>query len=394
MALLTLRDAPLQGKRALVRVDFNVPLREDLSVADDRRIVEALPTLRLVLERGGSLVLMSHLGRPDGKVDPRLSLGPVARRLRELLGREVPLVPSAVGPEADRASAGLRPGQIILLENLRFDPREEQNDEGFAKALARHGDLFIEDAFGTVHRAHASTVGVAKFLPPYAGLLVEKEVGEIGRLMSAPEHPFVALLGGAKVKDKLPLLKRFRAKADTLLLGGALAFPFLRELGGELGGQPAEPGLEKEVRAILDQEARPGATVRLPLDFVVQDARDGSIREVPAMEIPAGCRALDVGPRTRELFREHLRNSRTVFFNGPVGKIEDPRFAAGTRDLLAALRGVPGVHLAAGGDSARALADLGVEDAFTYISTGGGATLELLEGRSLPGLAVLPGYVP
>lgn len=390
MAMRSVREAQLQGIRALVRVDYNVPLTDDLRVADDRRITESLPTVRFLLDHGARVVLMSHLGRPDGKVNAKLSLRPVAQRLGELLTMSVPLAPEAVGPAAEKAAAALRPGQVLMLENLRFDPREEANDPAFSQGLAHLGDLFVEEAFGTVHRAHASTVGVAKLLPAYAGFLVEKEVSEIGRLMSAPERPFVALLGGAKVKDKLPLLRRFREKADTLLLGGALAFPFLKELGGELGGQPAEPGLEADVRAIMDAEARPGARVRLPLDFVVQDGRDGSVKEVPAMEIPAGCRALDIGPRTRQLFKEHLRNSRTVFFNGPMGKIEEPRFAAGTRDLLASLQGVPGVHLAAGGDSARALADLGVEKSFTYISTGGGATLELLEGRTLPGLAVLP----
>lgn len=390
----SVRDAPLAGKRALVRVDYNVPLTDDLEVADDRRIVESLTTLRHLRDHGARVVLMSHLGRPDGRPDPKLSLRPVAQRLSELLRVPVPLAPQAVGDGTERAAAALRPGDVLLLENLRFDPREEANDRGFAEGLARLGDLFVEEAFGTVHRAHASTVGVARLLPSYAGFLVEREVAEIGRLMSSPERPFVALLGGAKVKDKLPLMRRFREKADTLLVGGALAFPFLQELGADLGGQPVEKGLEKDVRAILDEKASAGATVRLPLDFVVHDPSTDAVREVPAMEIPAGCRALDVGTRTRSLFRDHLRNSRTVFWNGPLGKIEDPRFAGGTREVLASLAGVPGVHLAAGGDSARALADLGVEKAFTYISTGGGATLELLEGRELPGLAVLPSSTP
>ncbi len=386
----TVRAASLEGKRALVRVDFNVPLTEDLKVADDRRIVEALPTLRYLREAGARPVLMSHLGRPDGAPNPKLSLKPVAQRLGQLLQAHVTLAPAPVGPSAEATVREARPTDLVLLENLRFDPGEEANDSAFAQGLARMGDLFVEEAFGTVHRAHASTVGVAKLLPAYAGFLVEKEVQELTRLTANPERPFVALLGGAKVKDKLPLLRRFRAKADTLLLGGAMAFPFLQELGGKLGGQPPEPGLEKEVRAFLDQEAEAGATVRLPIDFLVQDARDGRVLEAEAMAIPEHCRALDIGPRTRALFRQHLRHSRTVFFNGPMGKIEDPRFATGTRELLASLKEVGGVHISAGGDSARALADLGVEGSFTYISTGGGAALEFIEGRELPGLAVLP----
>lgn len=390
MAKRSVRAAPLGGKRALVRVDFNVPLTEDLKVADDRRIVEALPTIRYLREQGARPVLMSHLGRPDGAPDPKLSLRPVALHLGRLLQAHVTLAPQAVGPAAEATVRDARPSDVVLLENLRFDPGEEANDATFAEGLSRLGDLFVEEAFGSVHRAHASTVGVARLLPSYAGFLVEREVAELTRLLSDPERPFVALLGGAKVKDKLPLLRRFREKADTLLLGGAMAFPFLRELGGHLGAQPPEPGLEAEVRAFLDEEAGAGATVRLPLDFIVQDVRDGSVREAEAMEIPEHCRALDIGPRTRALFRQHLKSSKTLFFNGPMGKIEDPRFATGTRELLSTLKEVQGTHIAAGGDSARALAELGVVEGFTYISTGGGAALEFIEGRELPGLAVLP----
>ncbi|MDE1880518.1 MAG: phosphoglycerate kinase [Euryarchaeota archaeon] len=390
MVKRSVREAELRSKRALVRVDFNVPLTEERKVADPRRIVEALPTLRFLKDRGARLVLMSHLGRPDGHPDPRLSLRPVAEELSERLGQPVLMADAAVGPGAEKRVKEAGNGDIVLLENLRFDPGEEANDPSFAQGLARMGDLFVEEAFGTVHRAHASTVGVAKLLPSYAGFLVEKEMGELSRLMTTPERPFVALLGGAKVKDKLPLLHRFREKADTLLVGGAMAFPFLQELGGQLGGQPPEAGLEKEVKRFLDAENSKGATVRLPLDFVVQDLRDGTIREAKAMEVPENHRALDIGPRTRAMFGNHLRSSRTVFFNGPMGKIEDPRFANGTREVLSSLRGVPGVHISAGGDSARALADLGVEDCFTYVSTGGGAAIEFIEGRELPGLAVLP----
>ena len=390
MSKRSVRSAPLRGKRALVRVDFNVPLTDDLRVADDRRIAEALPTLNYLLEQGARPVLMSHLGRPDGVRVPELSLRPVAKHLEGLLHRPVALAPDPTGPRAESMAASPPERGLVLLENLRFDPGEEANDAEFAGSLARMGDLFVEEAFGTVHRAHASTVGVAKLLPAYAGFLVEKEIGELSRLMGQPERPFVAILGGAKVKDKLPMLRKFRERADTLLLGGAMAFPLLRELGADQGGPPTEPGLVKEVRAFLDGPAGKGAKVRLPVDFMVQDPRSGTVEEADAMHLPEGWQPLDIGPRTRALFREHLRNSRTVFFNGPMGKIEDPRFAQGTKEVLLALKGMPGVHVAAGGDSARALVDLGVEGAFTYISTGGGAAIEFIEGRELPGLAVLP----
>lgn len=388
MPLRSVRTAAVAGRSVLVRVDHNVPLADDLTVADDRRIVESLPTLQFLRDHRARLVLMSHLGRPDGKPKPKLSLAPVARRLGELMGVTVPLLPTR-GPATTAAVKALKDGGMVYLENLRFDPGEESNDPAFAADLAALGEIFVEEAFGTVHRAHASTVGVPQRLPAYAGFLVEKEVAELTRLMKDPEHPFIALLGGAKVKDKLPLIRNLCTRADTLLIGGALALPFLVALGGDLGGPAPEPGLEVEARLLLEEASKRSVTLRLPLDFIVETS-DGRVEEAPALSLPKGSRALDIGPRTRTQFKDHLRSSRTVFWNGPLGKIEDPRFLAGTREVLQALVGVPGTHISAGGDSARTVQDLGVEAAFQYISTGGGAALELLEGRDLPGLAVIP----
>ena len=390
MAKRSVTSAPVRGRRVLVRVDFNVPLTPAGAVADDRRIQEALPTLRHLESQGARTILLSHLGRPDGKRDMRYSLRPVVHQLSRLLGLPVPLAADAVGIEAIQAAAKLQNGQFLMLENLRFHPGEEANDPGFAAQLAQLGDLFVEEAFGTVHRAHASTVGVPKRLPSFAGLLVEREVRELGRLVTAPEHPYATLLGGAKVADKLPLLESFLGRADALLIGGALAFPFLRAKGHALGATAVEPDLETEVAEFFAQAAQRGTEVVLPEDLVVEEGIGGPVSTVAVNAVPPAALARDIGPATKDRFLARLAGTKTVFWNGPLGLAEDPRFAAGTREVLVGLAALPGYHVCAGGDSARVAQDLGAANAFQYVSTGGGAALEFVQGAELPGLAVLP----
>jgi 3-phosphoglycerate kinase len=390
MAKRSVSDAVVRGKRVLVRVDFNVPLTASGAVADDRRIVEALPTLKHLQAHGARTILMSHLGRPDGKRDPRFSLRPVAHRLSGLLGHPVPIAEDPTSAHTLEAVARLQPGDFLMLENLRFNPGEEANDPAFAAHLASLGDLFVEEAFGSVHRAHASTVGVAHRLPTYAGFLVEKEVRELGRLVQAPERPYVALLGGAKVADKLPLLRSFLGRADSILIGGALAFPFLAAQGADLGATKVEPDLEGDVAEFLRLAAASTTKVQLPVDWLIEVPGEPDAQAAPGDHVPAGALARDIGPRTRDRFYVALQGSKTVFWNGPLGLAEDPRFSPGTREVLAGLSTVPGFHVCAGGDSARVAADLDCEGAFQYVSTGGGAALEFVQGAELPGLAVIP----
>ena len=383
-------SAALRGRRVLVRVDFNVPLDASGNIADDRRIVEALPTLHHLRSAGARTILASHLGRPDGRRDPRLSLRPVARHLSSLLGQPVPLADDIVGVHALEQSARIENGQFLMLENLRFHPGEEANDPTFAGQLARLGELFVEDAFGAVHRAHASTVGVPKRLPSVAGLLVEREVRELSRLVGHPARPYVVILGGAKVADKLPLLNSFCGHADALLLGGALSFPFLAAAGAKLGATPVEPDLESTVETLTREAAASGTSIVLPTDVVVERPGVAGAETFTLDSIPSDALCRDIGPATRARFREVLSTSKTVFWNGPLGLAEDPRFAEGTREVLASLASVPGYHVAAGGDSARVAQDLGVTGSFQFVSTGGGAALEFVQGLELPGLAVLP----
>lgn len=383
-------DAPVRGRRVLVRVDFNVPQTPTGAVADDRRIVEALPTLHHLQAAGARTILLSHLGRPGGQRDMRFSLRPVVHKLSAILGQPVPLAEDAVGIRALEAATRLKNGEFLMLENLRFYPGEEANDPAFAAQLAQLGELFVEDAFGTVHRAHASTVGLAKRLPAFAGFLVQKEIAALSRLVDAPERPFVVILGGAKVADKLPLLRSFLGRADAVLIGGALAFPFLAAQGARLGATPVEPGLEAEVHRFLEEAAVHGTAIHLPQDLLIEVPGAADADCVPADGVPKGALARDIGPRTRDRFYAVLKDSKTVFWNGPLGRAEDPRFTPGTREVLAGLATIPGFHVLAGGDSARIAQDLGVEHAFQYLSTGGGAALEFVQGTELPGLAVIP----
>jgi phosphoglycerate kinase len=382
--------AAVRGRRVLVRVDFNVPQDASGQIADDRRIREAMPTLDHLRAAGARTILLSHLGRPGGRRNPALSLRPIAHRLSAILGQPVPLADDIVGIHALELSTRIENGQFLLLENLRFHPGEEANDPAFAAQLARLGELFVEDAFGVVHRAHASTVGVPKRLPSVAGLLVEREIRELSRLTEHPEPPYVAILGGAKVADKLPLLTSFSGRASALLIGGALAFPFLRAAGVGLGATPAEEDLVPVVSALASAAAASGTKIVLPTDVVAERPGASAPETFPVDRIPSDARVYDIGPATRTRFREALARSRTVFWNGPLGKAEDPRYSEGTQEVLEALTQVPGFHVAAGGDSARVAQDLGVLGGFAFVSTGGGAALEFVQGLELPGLAVLP----
>jgi 3-phosphoglycerate kinase len=390
MAKRTVASAPVKGRRVLVRVDFNVPLTSAGAVADDRRIQEAMPTLHHLQSAGARTILLSHLGRPAGTKDMRFSLRPVVHQFSRLLGQPVPLAPDCVGIEAIQAAAKLQNGQFLMLENLRFHPGEEANDPGFAAQLAQLGDLFVEEAFGTVHRAHASTVGVPKRLPSFAGYLVEREIRELSPLVSGAKRPYAVLMGGAKVADKLPLLESFLGRADVLLIGGALAFPFLRAKGSDLGGTAVETGLDSPVAEFFRKAERQRTKVVLPEDLVVEPSENGAPTTVDVGAVPPGSLARDIGTRSRARFVEALQGAATVFWNGPLGLAEDPRFAGGTREVLAALAAIPGHHVCAGGDSARVAQELGVAGGFQYVSTGGGAALEFVQGVELPGLAVLP----
>lgn len=383
-------SAPVHARRVLVRVDFNVPQDAHGQIADDRRMREALPTLNHLRAAGARTILLTHLGRPDGHRDPRFSLRPVAHHLSSLLGQPVAFAEESVGARTLELATRLENGQFLMLENLRFYPGEEANDPGFAAQLASLGQLFIEDAFGTVHRAHASTVGVPKRLPAFAGLLVEREVRELSKLIEAPARPYVVLVGGAKVADKLPLLTSFLGRADSLLIGGALAFPFLAAQGVRLATTPVEPGLKEAVGEFVDRARGAGTEVLLPSDVVVERPGRSEASVHAVGHLPPGGNAKDIGPETRARFAEVLARSKTVFWNGPLGLAEDPRFANGTREVLARLGEVPGYHVAAGGDSGRIASDLGVAGSFQFISTGGGAALEFVQGIELPGLAVLP----
>jgi phosphoglycerate kinase len=385
-----MQAAPVRGRRVLVRVDFNVPQDPQGQVADDRRIQEALPTLNHLRAAGARTILMSHLGRPEGQRDMRYTLRPIVHRLSAILGQSVAMTEDAVGMRTLEMATRLKNGEFLMLENLRFHVGEESNDPAFASQLAQLGELFIEEAFGTLHRAHASTVGVPRHLPSFAGLLVQREVRELSRLVDAPAHPYVVLVGGAKVADKLPLLTSFLGKADGLLIGGALAFPFLHATGAPLGATVVDPNLEDAVQTFLKKANASGTRVHLPEDVVVERPGETSPEITVLAAIPKDGLIRDIGPATRERFAAAVQSAQLVFWNGPMGLAEDPRYAAGTREVLTALAQAPGYHVAAGGDSARIASDLGVTNAFQYVSTGGGAALDFVRGADLPGLSILP----
>ncbi len=391
MAKLSVDQLDLAGKRLFLRVDLNVPL-EGGHVADDTRIRAVVPTIDHCLKAGASIILGAHLGRPKGKADPRFSLAPVAARLEDLLGRPVPLLPDCVGPEVEAATAGLKPGGAVLLENLRFHPEEEANDPEFARRLAALADVYVNDAFAAAHRAHASTEGIAHYLhPAAAGLLMARELGTLGRIFERPERPVAAVLGGAKVSDKLALVEHLLERVETLLIGGGMAFTFLAALGYGVGRSLLEADRLEEARGILARARSMGVRMRLPVDVVAAtgpDSADG-VRTVGVREIPDELMGLDIGPLTVAQFGGALQGARTVVWNGPMGVFEKPPFAAGTLGVARAVAGCGGFSVIGGGDTIAAVGQAGVRDRIGYISTGGGAFLEFLEGRTLPGVAAL-----
>jgi phosphoglycerate kinase len=394
----TLADlGELRGKRVLVRVDFNVPLDRTeaaVTVADDTRIQAAIPTLRTLLERGASLILVAHLGRPKGP-DETLSLAPVATRLSELLGTPVNLAPGATGAQVVQRAELLREGDVLLLENIRFEPGETDNDPELAQALAELADVYVNDAFGAAHRAHSSTEGVARLIEERAaGLLLEREVTVLTELLSDPVRPLVAVLGGAKVSDKLGVIEAFLSRADQLLIGGAMCFPFLAAAGHTVGDSLcAAEDVELALRLLAASGPAGGAraTLQLPADLVIADrfAADAQSRELDGIEVPDGMMGLDIGRRTAEAYAAEIARAGTVFWNGPMGAFELEPFAGGTRAVAAAVARAPGVTVVGGGDSAAALVQFGYGDSVTHLSTGGGAALELIEGRELPGVMAL-----
>ncbi len=390
MAKQTIRDVDVRGKRALVRVDFNVPLEGD-RITDDTRITAALPTIEALRRAGAAVVLMSHLGRPKGKPDPRYSLAPVARHLGELLGASVPLLPDCVGPEVERFVQGLEPGDVALLENLRFHAEEEANDPEFARQLAALGDLYVNDAFGTAHRAHASTEGVAGHLPAVAGLLMERELDALGRALEQPERPFVTILGGAKVSDKIGVIENLLGRVDALLIGGGMANTFLAAQGHPIGKSLAEPDKAELAADLLRRAEERNVTLALPVDVVVAPelTEDAPRRTVDATAVPDDQAIYDIGPRTVERYHGLLGGAKTVVWNGPMGVFEVAPFAAGTRAIAEAVATCGAFTIVGGGDSVAALEQLGLADRISHVSTGGGATLELLEGQELPGVAAL-----
>ena len=383
----TIRDLALKNKRALVRVDFNVPLDEHGHVTDDTRIVASLPTIQFLIEQGAKVILCSHLGRPKGK-DQKFSLRPVAARLEHLLGKPVTFIADCIGQPVERVVEGMNAGDVVLLENVRFYPEEEKNDPAFAKKLAAFGDVYVNDAFGSAHRAHASTEGVAKILPGVAGFLMEKELEYLGQALANPARPFVAILGGAKVSDKIKVIENLLPMVDSLLIGGGMANTFLTARGVNLGQSLVETDKLDTAKALL---AKAGTKIVLPVDAVIADKfdKDALNQVVDVNAVPSDWRMLDVGPQTIDAFAKILSDAQTVVWNGPLGVFEFPAFARGTVEIAKRLAQSRATTIIGGGDSAAAVEQAGVASKMTHISTGGGASLEFLEGRVLPGVAAL-----
>ena len=388
----TVRDIDVKGKKVLCRCDFNVPQDKATgAITDDKRIVAALPTLKYLLEQGAAVIACSHLGKPKGEWKESLTLAPVAKRLSELLGQEVIFAKDIIGEDAKAKAAALQPGQIMLLENLRFDKGEEKNDPEFAKALASLADVYVSDAFGTVHRAHASTAGVAAYLPAVSGFLIQKELEVMGGALANPKRPLVAILGGAKVSSKIGVINNLLDIADTIIIGGVMAYTFIKAMGGSVGTSLLEEDRLDYCKEMMDKAKSKGVKFLLPVDTLcaAEFSADAKPELVDTMKIPDDRMGMDIGPKTITLFSDAVKDAGTVIWNGPMGVFEFPAFAEGTRALAKALADTNAITIVGGGDSAAAVAQLGYADKMTHISTGGGASLEFLEGKELPGVACL-----
>ena len=388
----TVKDIDLQGKKVFVRCDFNVPLDENGNITDNRRIVAALPTIKYLLDQNCKIILASHLGRPKGEVNPKFSLKPVANELSKLLGKEVKLAEDVVGPSAKELTSNVKEGEIVLLENVRFDAREEKNDESLSKEFASMAEIFVNDAFGTAHRAHSSTAGIAEFLPAVSGFLIEKELEFLGSALENPQRPFVAILGGAKVSDKLGVIESLLEKVDTLIIGGGMAYTFFKSMGYSVGKSICELDKLDLAKELMEKAKQKNVKLVLPVDNVIakEITPDAENKVIDSDNIPDDWEGLDIGPKTVELFKEKLKDAKTIIWNGPVGFSEYEIFANGTRSIAQALaEKEDAVTIIGGGDSAAAIEKMGLSDKMTHISTGGGASLEFLEGKKLPGIECL-----
>ncbi len=387
----TVKDINVNGKKVLVRVDFNVPLDENKNITDETRINAALPTIQYLLDNGAAVILCSHLGRPKGEFNMKYSLAPVAARLKEIFPGKVTFAEDVIGESAEKAVAALTAGNIVLLENLRFHAEEEKNNADFAKKLASYAEIYVNDAFGTAHRAHASTAGVADYLPAVAGFLIGKELDIMGKALENPERPFVAILGGKKVSDKIGVINNLLEKVDTLIIGGAMAYTFYKAMGLEIGKSLLEEEKIDLAKSLIEKAEAKGVKLLLPVDTIVADkfGEDANVMNVDRDAIPADWEGLDIGEKTRQLFADAVKNAKTVIWNGPMGVFEIEKFAGGTKAVAAALAECEGTTIIGGGDSAAAVEQLGYADKMSHISTGGGASLEFLEGLELPGVAAL-----
>lgn len=390
---LTIEDLDIKGKKVFIRADFNVPLDENLMITDDRRIRSTLPTINYAIDEGAKVILSSHLGRPRGKIDPKYSLAPVAKRLQRLLNKEVVFAPDCVGSQAENLVSRMKNGDVLLLENLRYHPGEEKNDEEFARSLAKLADVFVNDAFGAAHRAHASIVGITKFLPSAAGFLLKQEIEYLKGAIDNPVKPFIAILGGAKVSGKIGVLEHLVDNVDKVLVGGGMAFTFIKAMGNEIGNSLVEDDMLETAERIRKKLIENGVKFYLPVDCVIaQNTEPGTVvKIVPTLEIPKGWKALDIGPASVKLFTVAIQDAKTVLWNGPMGVFEMDIFSRGTFDIARAVADAYALTIVGGGDTALAVHKAGVSDAISFISTGGGASLQLLEGKELPGIAALTG---
>ncbi|HOM01627.1 MAG TPA: phosphoglycerate kinase [Acetivibrio sp.] len=387
----TIEDVDVKGKKVIVRVDFNVPLDENRKITDDKRIVGALPTIKYLVDQGAKTILVSHLGRPKEGFEEKYSMAPTAVRLGELLGKEVIMAKDVIGPDAKAKAAALNEGEVLMLENVRFHKEETKNDPAFAKELASMAEIYVNDAFGTAHRAHASTAGLADYLPAVCGYLIQKEIDFMGKALSNPERPFVAILGGAKVSDKIGVIENLIDKVDTLIIGGGMAYTFFKAKGYSIGTSLCEDDKVELAKSLMDKAESKGVKLLLPVDNVVgkEFSNDTERQTVSSNQIPDGWMGMDIGEETVKLYSEAIKNAKTVVWNGPMGVFEFSNFANGTKEVARAVADSGAISIIGGGDSAAAVEQLGFADKITHISTGGGASLEFLEGKVLPGIDVL-----